>query len=253
MLGKRRATAFGRWNDAVGDGTSAGEERSVSGAEAPGEPATGGGEAPTAGKRIVYVADPMCSWCWGFEPVIAAIEEGFGAAAPLRLVVGGLRPGTTAAMDAKSKAYVRHHWEQVHETTGQPFGFDFFARDGFVYDTEPACRAVVAVRNLAPAATLGYFQAVQRAFYADGRDVTRTDTLTEIAGESGVEAAPFEAVFAAPEIAEATRADFRLAQALGITGFPAVVLKDDAGYAFLTIGYQPFKALKPYLELWMRA
>jgi putative protein-disulfide isomerase len=94
---------------------------------------------------------------------------------------------------------------------------------------------------------------VQRAFYAEGRDVTRADTLTEIAGESGVETAPFEGVFAAPEIAEATRADFRLAQALGITGFPAVVLKDDGGYAFLTIGYQPFEALRPYLELWMRA
>ena len=38
---------------------------------------------------------------------------------------------------------------------------------------EPACRAALAVRNLAPAATLGYFAAVQRAFYAEGRDVTR--------------------------------------------------------------------------------
>jgi putative protein-disulfide isomerase len=213
----------------------------------------GAGEAPTAGKRIVYVADPMCSWCWGFSPVIAAIDDAFGEAAPLRLVVGGLRAGETRAMDAKSKAYVRHHWEQVHETTGQPFRFDFFERDGFVYDTEPACRAAVAVRNLAPDSTLAYFKAVQRGFYAEGLDVTRSDTLAGIAAANGVAAAAFEGVFAAPEIAEATRADFELAQALGVTGFPAVVLKDDAGYAFLTIGYQPFEALKPYLELWMRA
>jgi putative protein-disulfide isomerase len=213
----------------------------------------GGDEAPTGGKTIVYIADPMCSWCWGFAPVIAAIDDAFGAAAPVRLVVGGLRAGETRAMDAKSKAYVRHHWEQVHETTGQPFRFDFFERDGFVYDTEPACRAAVAVRNLAPDSTLAYFKAVQRGFYAEGLDVTRGDTLAAIAEASGVAAEVFEGVFAAPEIAEATRADFELVQALGITGFPAVVLKDDAGYAFLTIGYQPFEALKPYLELWMRA
>ena len=230
-----------------------GSDNGGDGTETPGPGNGGGSEAPTAGKRIVYVADPMCSWCWGFSPVIAAIDDAFGTAAPVRLVVGGLRAGETRAMDEKSKAYVRHHWEQVHEATGQPFRFDFFERDGFVYDTEPACRAAVAVRNLAPAATFGYFQAVQRAFYAEGRDVTRADTVAGIAEASGVDAALFEGVFAAPEIVAATRADFELAQALGITGFPAVVLKDDAGYAFLSIGYQPFEALKPYLELWMRA
>jgi len=230
-----------------------GSDNGGDGGERP-EPVNGGeDEAPTAGKTIVYVADPMCSWCWGFAPVIAAIDDAFGEAAPVRLVVGGLRAGETRAMDEKSKAYVRHHWEQVHEATGQPFRFDFFERDGFVYDTEPACRAAVAVRNLAPASTLAYFQAVQRGFYAEGVDVTQGDTLAGIAAANGVAAAVFEGVFAAPEIAEATRADFELAQALGITGFPAVVLKDDAGYAFLTIGYQPFEALKPYLELWMRA
>jgi len=224
------------------------------GTETPGPVDGGGGdEAPTAGKQIVYVADPMCSWCWGFAPVIAAIDDAFGEAAPVRLVVGGLRAGETRAMDEKSKAYVRHHWEQVHEATGQPFAFDFFERDGFVYDTEPSCRAAVAVRNLAPDTTMDYFRAVQRGFYAEGLDVTRGDTLAGIATANGVAAAVFEGVFAAPEIAAATQADFELAQALGVTGFPAVVLKDDAGYAFLTIGYQPFEALKPYLELWMRA
>ena len=58
---------------------------------------------PTAGKRILYIADPMCSWCWGFAPVIAAIGETFGGDAPLKLVVGGLRPGETRAMDGKSR------------------------------------------------------------------------------------------------------------------------------------------------------
>ncbi len=236
-------------NDAKTPGPGTGPEPEPE----PGNAAPVADEAPTAGKQIVYVADPMCSWCWGFAPVIAAIDEAFGAAAPLRLVVGGLRAGETRAMDANSKATIRHHWEQVHEATGQPFQFDFFERDGFVYDTEPACRAAVAVRNLAPASTLGYFQAMQRAFYAEDQDVTQGEILAGIAADSGVEAALFEGVFAAPEIAQATRADFELAQALGVTGFPAVVLKDDAGYAFLTMGYQPFEALKPYLELWMRA
>jgi putative protein-disulfide isomerase len=26
-------------------------------------------------KHLVYFADPMCSWCYGFSPVIAALEQ----------------------------------------------------------------------------------------------------------------------------------------------------------------------------------
>ncbi len=210
-------------------------------------------DAPTSGKQIIFFADPMCSWCWGFAPVISAIDAEFGDQAPVRLVVGGLRAGETRPMDGKAKAYIRHHWEQVHSATGQPFDFSFFDRDCFVYDTEPACSAAVAVRSLVPGMALRYFEAVQRAFYMDNIDVTARDSLSEIAQSLGIDPTEFGTVFAAPEISDATRADFNLTHALGITGFPTVVLGEDEGQAFLTIGYRPLDALRPHVELWLCA
>lgn len=206
-----------------------------------------------ADKRIFYFADPMCSWCWGFSPVIARIAVEAGERAPVRLVAGGLRVGTTEPMDARAKAVVREHWEHVQAATSQPFDFAFFAREGFVYDTGPACRAAVAMRNLAPEQTLAYLEALQRGFYADGRDVTDPAVLAALAGPFCAGADVFAAVYAAPEVEEATAADFRLTQALGIAGFPAVVLKDEAGLVPLTIGYQPFEDLAPSLQAWLRA
>src|SRR3712207_8936900 len=50
----------------------------------------------------------------------------------------------------------RSHWEHVAELTGQPFEFAFFDRQGFVYDTEPACRAVATVREQRPELALPY-------------------------------------------------------------------------------------------------
>ena len=79
---------------------------------------------------------------------------------------------STILTDVIAKAYVRHHWEQVEASTGQPFAYAFFAWEGFVYDTEPARRAVVAAQPLAPEATLVYLAAVQHVFYAENRDVT---------------------------------------------------------------------------------
>lgn len=206
-----------------------------------------------AEKRIFYFADPMCSWCWGFSPVIARIAAEAGRRAPVRLVAGGLRVGTTEPMDARAKAMVREHWEHVQAATGQPFDFAFFAREGFVYDTGPACRAAVAMRNLAPEQTFAYLEALQRGFYAEGRDVTDPAVLAALAEPFCAGADVFAAVYAAPEVEEATAADFRLTQALGIAGFPAVVLKDEAGLVPLTIGYQPFDDLAPSLAAWLRA
>lgn len=208
-------------------------------------------------KRIFYFADPMCSWCWGFAPVIARIlaaaRDRASVRAPVRLVAGGLRVGTTEPMDARAKAAIRGHWEHVQAATGQPFDFGFFAREGFVYDTGPACRAAVAMRNLAPRHAFAYFEALQRGFYEDGRDVTEPSVLAAIAEPFCAGAETFAAVYAAKEIEEATLADFRLTQALGIAGFPAVVLKDEAGLVPLTVGYQPFEDLAPALEAWLQA
>lgn len=205
---------------------------------------------PTPNKRILYIADPMCSWCWGFSPVIAGLAEAAAGRAAVKVVAGGLRPGTSHAMDARAKQAVREHWEHVHTETGQPFDFAFFARNDFVYDTEPACRAVVAVRGLTPAATLAYFHDVQAAFYAGNRDVTDGDTLAELAA-AHVDADAFRRRFARPQLVEETWSDFQLSRSLGISGFPSVVLGDDDGYTLLTMGYQPLAHLREPLEVWL--
>ena len=43
--------------------------------------------------HLLYVADPMCSWCYGFSPVIGAVAGHFGDRLPVRLLMGGLRAG----------------------------------------------------------------------------------------------------------------------------------------------------------------
>jgi hypothetical protein len=87
--------------------------------------------------------------------------------------------------------------------------------------------------------------AVQHAFYAGNRDVTREDVLAGVAVALGLARDDFVAVYRAPEIAEATRADFALVQALGIAGFPTVLLQNDEQLTALSAGYQPFAALRP--------
>ena len=194
--------------------------------------------------QLIYFADPMCSWCWGFSPVIEAVGDRFGDRLPIRLVLGGLRPGTTEAMDDATRRTIRHHWEHVRDASGQPFDFAFFDREGFVYDTEPPCRAVVAVRRQDPAAALPFLKRLHRAFYADNTDVTDRAALSALAADHGVARAAFESAFDDAATVAETRADFAIAQQTGIRGFPTLLAGSDAaGYAVVTNGFQPVDSI----------
>ena len=75
--------------------------------------------------RIVwYVADPMCSWCWGFSSVIDAIAQAYRDRVPVRLVMGGLRPGTVKPITPEERDEILHHWHEVQRRTGQVFLFE---------------------------------------------------------------------------------------------------------------------------------
>jgi putative protein-disulfide isomerase len=207
------------------------------------------------GPHLVYVADPMCSWCWGFAPVIAAVRARFSAALPIRLVMGGLRPGTTKPLDAAGKATIREHWEHVHEASGQPFEFGFFDREGFVYDTEPASVAVVVARRRDRDIALDYLDAVQRAFYAENRDVTEPGILAEIAAPFGFERDAFLADLGSEAARQDAWTDFAIAQRAGIRGFPTLLAGtgDEGRYVMVTHGFQPAERILPTLAAWLSA
>ena len=202
-----------------------------------------------SGKGLVYFADPMCSWCWGFAPVIAAIEEVFGDTLPIRLVMGGLRPGTAEAMAQSAKTELRGHWVHVTEASGQPFGPSGVDTDGFVYDTDPAARAVVAMRRRDPAKALAFLEAVQRSFYAGGLNVAHPAVLGELAAGFGEDASAFAADIATDAVKEETWRDYAISRGAGVSGFPTLILgpQADGTYAAVARGFQPTAQVLPVL------
>lgn len=193
--------------------------------------------------EIIYIGDPMCSWCWGFAPVLDEILTRHGQHAGLKIIVGGLRPGTASPMDEPTKSAIRSHWEHVNKASGQPFDYAFFDRDGFVYDTEPAARAVVVVRNMAPAKEFSFFKALQEAFYSRNEDITRDVTYLPILRSEGIDETEFYERFDTDEMRSETLQDFSQSRELGIRGFPSVVLRNGEKSALLTGGYQSFENL----------
>jgi putative protein-disulfide isomerase len=201
--------------------------------------------------RLVYVMDPMCSWCWGFAPVLEALaEQAAAAGVGLQLVLGGLRRDGVV-VDASARVRYLGYWQAVNASTGQLFNFDAGLPEGLVYDTEPACRALVTTRSLAPELVWPLAQLIQRAFYTEGVDVTRARVLVELAEQVGIARAEFADAFDSAAQRAATAADFSWAEGLGIAGFPTLLAERNGQLALLTNGYQPLNVLQPLLARWL--
>ncbi|WP_162053913.1 DsbA family protein [Pontibacter pamirensis] len=198
--------------------------------------------------HLIYVMDPMCSWCYGFAPVIKQIVKEQEGTMQFKLVMGGLRPGTEQPLDEQMKESIKHHWQDVEKISGQPIDYSFFEREDFVYDTEPGCRAVVTVRYLKPAAEFEMAEEVQNAFYAQNQDITKPEVLSAIASRFDLDTEAFLEKFNSEEMKEKTQQDFVIARHLQANAFPSLYLLNGTSVHLLSRGYRTHDGMSAHLR-----
>ncbi len=207
------------------------------------------------GLHFIYFTDPMCSWCYGFSPVVGLLRQRYAGVLPMRVIMGGLRPGTTEPMPEAARQTLVRHWHEIEALTGQPFDDALEAREGFVYDTDPAARAVVLARRTSADAALDFLATAHRAFYAEGRDVTKPEVLADLAAELGFDRDAFLSALSDEGLKMETWRDYAIAQRAGATGFPTLIVgpNSDGTYALVTRGYQDAETVVAAVDGWLAA
>ncbi len=194
--------------------------------------------------ELVLAADPMCSWCYGFGKQMGLLIDRRPDIS-LKIVLGGLRAGATDVLDDAGKQFRLHHWAKVEAASGVPFNRDgLLARSGFVYDTEPVCRAVVTARILRPDVDiLKVFRAFQHAFYVDALDTTNGAVLADVGSRTlsvlggPVTAAEFLETWKKRSTIEDAATDFATVRVMGVSSFPTLFLKSGGTLRKVGNGY----------------
>jgi len=200
-------------------------------------------------EELIYVGDPMCSWCWGISPQLNALKRyGEQEAIPFRIVMGGLRPGGGEEWTEQFRDFLAHHWQEVNRKTGQPFGYALFDLEQFNYDTEPACRAVVTVREIAPDQVLSFFELTQHYFYVKNKDPKNISFYEPICEKLNIDFALFSEQFNSESMRYATRQDFMLSSSWEVRGFPSVIYKRDGKLNLIARGYSSFDTMIAIIE-----
>ncbi|MGZ3009086.1 disulfide reductase DsbM, partial [Pseudomonas aeruginosa] len=187
-----------------------------------------------------YLYDPLCGWCYGASPLLAAAREVTGL--DVRLHGGGMMTDANRQpVGAGLRHYVMPHDLRIAQLTGQPFGKDYF--DGLlrdtsaVFDSAPPTAAVLAAEAL-DGLGAAMLARIQRAHYVEGRRIAERPVLLELGAELGLGEGFAEAFDACS--GEPLRAHFadsrRLMNRLGAAGFPTFALERDGRLQVLDTG-----------------
>ena len=177
-------------------------------------------------RRLIYVHDPMCSWCWGFAPTLARLREQLPEDLVFERLLGGLAPDSDQPMPEAMQLRLQHTWRRIQERIpGTRFNFAFWEVCQPRRSTWPACRAVIVARQLDPMLEATMIGAIQHAYYLEARNPSDIDTLASLAAGLGLDADDFSGRLEAPETHERLAREIRESRRIGANGFPSLRLK----------------------------
>ena len=186
---------------------------------------------------LIYVGDPMCSWCYGLSEELTAVREHYGDDLDYELVLGGLRPYNTETM-TDLRDFLTHHWEDVNKASGQPFSYEILDNSEITYDTEPPCRAVRIVRELDADSAFDFFGAVQSDFYLNNKNLHLAESYHEsIEKYTSLSIEEFDTAFASAKAKEDIKLDFQRSSELGVRSFPTIILKVNGEHTVVAKGF----------------
>ncbi len=198
--------------------------------------------------RLVYVMDPMCSWCYAFEP---ELEEFLAkhTSAVVEFVMGGLAPDSDEPMDENLKQTISSYWYEIQNKTQVTFNHDYWKLNTPYRSTYPACRAVIAAESLKTDSAHKMIKEIQSAYYMEAKNPSLKETLVSCASSIGLDEKKFLKVFESEETEKRLQEHFNKRRALEVRAFPTLFYIDDKNNAYpLTRGYTTVTKLEQQLK-----
>lgn len=188
--------------------------------------------------QLIYIHDPMCSWCWGFSPTLTQLQKQMPARLGFTRLLGGLAPDSDQPMPMELQSKLQDTWRRIQtRIPGTRFNFDFWRNCKPRRSTWPACRAVIAARQSDPALELPMIEAIQRAYYLDARNPSDGDTLEALAVEIGLDGPEFADRLNAPQTRDTLEQEIRQARRIGADGFPSLRLQTGDSFWPVPVDY----------------
>ncbi len=198
---------------------------------------------------LFYVHDPMCSWCWGFEPARRVIFDAVAEKLQIRSLLGGLAPDTDQPMPEAMQNMLQQTWKRIEQTIpGTHFNFDFWEKCSPRRSTYPANRAVIAARIQGDEFDQQMTARIQQAYYLEARNPSENATLIELATEIGLDAQQFSKQLEDVSTQELLLAEIQVSRQMGMDSFPSLAVYRSAELHHISLNYTDPQAMIKEIE-----
>lgn len=200
--------------------------------------------------KAVVVTDPMCSWCWGMAKAIEEAAHTLSGEVDFDILLGGINVHGTQPIGDYGRRYLNRIWREVHEVTGQTFGFQL--PDEFIYNSTLACVAVEAFRRRSGVAPFGFLHRLQQALFETGENINDPAVLEALAGEFGWQRGELAAQLEDKALHAQVAEQFSKAGTYGTNALPAILVDDGTSRKLLLGGYADSATLVELLGQYSR-
>ncbi|MGO4960409.1 DsbA family protein [Jeotgalibaca porci] len=203
--------------------------------------------------EMYYATDPLCSFCWAFEPTLRKFRYQYASyISNDTTVMGGMiekweKFGGDSSNGIQSAADVAKHWREIGD-------FSRMVIDGRVWLDEPidssfpSSQAFQIVRRDYPEQAQAFLRKLRETVMVWNQDISKREVLAGILEEMGLDHEKILNDADSFEGRSLLNSDLGLARALTATGFPTLVLVNEQNQGVKVVGAQPYEALESALK-----
>lgn len=197
--------------------------------------------------RFIYVMDPMCAWCFAFQPELEHFLKQHSTAT-VEWIMGGLAPDNDEPMDENLKQTISSYWHQIEKVSHVTFNHSYWELNTPYRSTYQACRAVISAESMVATSSEQMVKAIQSAYYSEAKNPSLNETLIDCAKSLSLNESEFELKLKSKETEQQLQDHLHLAAHLQVSGFPALFYISENNQAYpLALGYCKSEALSKRL------
>ena len=198
---------------------------------------------------LIYVHDPMCSWCWGFESTRKIIFETVADRMQIRRMVGGLAPDSDQPMPDSMCLMLQQTWQRIEQSIpGTRFNYAFWDECSPRRSTYPANRAVIAAREQGESFDPLMTARIQQAYYLEAKNPSDNSVLVELAADIGLDFERFAESLESDATQQQLLTEIESTRAMGINSFPSLAVHRDGILRHIGLSYTDPEAMLSQIE-----
>ncbi|WP_207422586.1 DsbA family protein [Desertivirga brevis] len=186
--------------------------------------------------KFIYIFDALCTWCYGYSPVIKAVQSKYKDKFEFEVLSGGMITGTRTGPVSVVYPNFKEDYKQVEELTGIDFGEAFLHeldKGSMIFDSERPAIALNVFKTVSPSKVFDFIYDLQQSIFYEGKDPNGDDLYRYHAVNFGIDPDEFIYKTHLEQFKQDAYYEFALARQLQVSNYPAAFIQSADNHFFM--------------------